>query len=174
MALKEESFLKREHVNLRGFNDKAGEIRGIRNGVSEAAEIKLAPKRKTGRPSKRTPRMAKRIGAAIRRGLALTHACQVSGLAFSSFCSWRNDSAQFRKMVEDSIAERCEALLGIMEEAAKKDWRAAQALLQMSAGAEHYNPKNRVEHQHLHFNAEKVLIYLPQKQKAHVEQIEGG
>jgi hypothetical protein len=124
------------------------------------------PKRsRAGRKTVRTAAVRKRFLRAIRDGLSIKHACEVSGVSQPTLYEWRKADPTFHAAIERAIADRCQTLLKIMRTAAKRDWRAAAALLAISTGAAEYASKNR-DNPRVSISAEKVIVYLPQKDPA--------
>ncbi len=97
----------------------------------------------SGRPSKRTPEVAERILGAVAKGVPVTHACRLGGIAPSTFHEWRNSDPAFRERIEEAVAVAIEKRLAIIEEMAATDWRCCAWYL------EHVHPqafaRNRLE-----------------------------
>lgn len=93
----------------------------------------------------RTPERAKILADAIGRGVPINHACAIANISRSSFLAWRNADPALQAAIELATAKGVESRMKILEDAAKKDWRAALAWLQLlpefakHRGPEHLN-----------------------------------
>jgi len=128
-----------------------------------------------GRPTKRTPDVADRIILAVRQGVPFTHAARLAGIAYSSFCDWRNTDPQFRERLDAAISAGVEKRLRMIQDAADNgDWRAAEAWLRLVLPAEY--GRNRIELT----GADgapltgAVALYLPQKQDGNGGRLPGA
>jgi hypothetical protein len=63
--------------------------------MTETAPQLPDTRNKSGRPSCRTPEIAKVICNAIELGVPYRHACSVAGVSYQFFCDWRRDDERF-------------------------------------------------------------------------------
>jgi hypothetical protein len=87
-------------------------------------------KSKGGRPTVRTAEKAKQVAEALARGLPIAQTCAIVGISYPSLCKWRKADPEFEQEIQQALARGVDARLTIIEEAAKKDWRAAAWLLE--------------------------------------------
>ena len=103
--------------------------------------------KRTGRPTKRTPKLELSLLKSIEDGLPLSHAAAVAGIAYETFCEWRRQFPEFDHSIQKAIARGVSTRLRIIRKAAESgDIKAAQWWL------EHVMPahfaRNRIEISH--------------------------
>lgn len=104
----------------------------------------LEPAREPGRPATITPERVQRLASVVRAGNYLTVACRVTGLAYSTYQSWRAKGEEERRdgvtaaespyvalveEVEEALAAAEEVAVDAWTSAFKGDWRAAETFL---------------------------------------------
>lgn len=70
------------------------------------------------------------ICEAIRRGMTFDRAAQLNGISRSTLSKWRNDDAEFSRLVDEACAVSEVLLLEAIQEKTSEDWRAAAWILQ--------------------------------------------
>jgi hypothetical protein len=70
-----------------------------------------------GRPTVRTPEVARILCDAIALGVPFRHACNVAKISFQTFCDWRRDDLDFKEQVEGALAEGVQRRLRVIEKA---------------------------------------------------------
>jgi hypothetical protein len=87
------------------------------------------PRKKTGRPSKRTPEVKQMILEALRGGNYLETAAAYAGVHRSTLNRWMNEDdpefQDFRDAVEKARADAIVRNVGVVLAAAPKNWQAA-------------------------------------------------
>lgn len=86
--------------------------------------------RKRGARSKKTPQVMAGICEAIRRGMPFERAAQLNGISRSTLLKWRNEDAEFSRLVDEACAVSEVLLLEAIQEKTSEDWRAAAWILQ--------------------------------------------
>jgi len=129
----------------------------------------VEPTRKRGRPIRFTPENQKRFLDAAKRGLPLSHCCRVIGVAYQSFCAYRNKHADFRTELERAISIGVDSRLKVIVRAARlNDWRAAAWLLERTHPQD-FGAKAREQNQQI---AVGVKVVLPRKDSEAVIETE--
>jgi hypothetical protein len=81
---------------------------------------------RTGRRTKRTPFVTRKICRAIAAGLPFKLAAAAAGITGGTFDKWRNDFPEFNEAVETAIAAGIKSRLNRIQKAADEgDWKAA-------------------------------------------------
>jgi hypothetical protein len=92
-----------------------------------------------GRPSSFTEAKAKRIVAAIRRGLPFKLAAAAGGVSYNTFVRWRNEGSnpnaprylrEFCHQVRTAEAKAAQRFLSLIEAASERNWQAAAWMLE--------------------------------------------
>jgi len=113
-----------------------------------------APKRKRGRQSKLTPGIIEAICKGVSLGMPMSHAAQACGIRTNTFNSWMQradeDGTLYQELalaISRARAEGERRLLEIIEQAAPKDYRAAQWILEHAYS--HTYGRTEVEQRHI-------------------------
>lgn len=94
-------------------------------------------KSQNGRPPLFTIERAEKVIEAVRRGLTLKLAAAYAGISYDTLNRWRKkgceepetEFSKFCEALEQALAEAALHLVDCINEAAKKDWKAATWLL---------------------------------------------
>lgn len=94
--------------------------------------------KKSGRPSKLTDEVRKRLLDAITLGMPYKQACTYAGIHYSTFRRWmdlgesasRGEFCEFCDQVREAEGKAAMALLGDVRKAGGKDWRASAWILE--------------------------------------------
>jgi hypothetical protein len=88
-------------------------------------------KRGVGRPTKRTPAVAKRILDAIAEGFPLEAAVRSAGVGYVFFATWRIEDSDFDRRVHEAEWINIRRTIKLIRDAAKNgDWKAAAWLME--------------------------------------------
>ena len=82
-----------------------------------------------GMVSKYTPERVETILKALRKGVSRETAAKMAGINPCTFHRWCKERPEFKAEVDKTDAAREQYLVGLIEEYALKDWRAASFLL---------------------------------------------
>jgi hypothetical protein len=124
----------------------------------------MKSKPKIGRPTKRTSDIADRICFAVSKGVPFGHAARLAGIAYSSFCDWRNSDPGFRGRLDAAISAGVEKRLKMIQDAADAgDWRAAEAWLRLVLPAEYGRQRLELTGAEGSPLSAGVQLYLPAK-----------
>lgn len=84
------------------------------------------PPQRTGRPTKRTPFVTRKICRGIAEGLPFKLAAATAGIAGETFAAWRRDFPEFNEAVERAIAAGIKSRLNQIKKAGDEgDWKAS-------------------------------------------------
>ena len=106
-----------DHVVTRPDEQSAG---------SAAERAASAVKNTGGRPTSRTPEVAKILCDAIGLGVPFRHACAVAGICYQTFCDWRKSDEKFKELIEGALAGGVRRRLQIIERAMESKDEAIQ------------------------------------------------
>jgi hypothetical protein len=132
----------------------------MQNGGSGSAAARCPPRRKrTGRRSLYIPELVKRICKLLEKGNTIVAAMEHCGLSESVYYDWCERHEQFQQATSRARGKARVALVKIINDAAKTDWRAAAWKLS------HIWPNEYSETSRLAIDARHVgVILLPQKE----------
>lgn len=112
---------------------QGGEASPAEAPPAEAVECEvIAPPRRRGRPSKRTPEIEAAIYECLRLGMTCAQTCDSCGVSQSQFRNWRRNFRDFQDLVRRAEAEAVKLNLAVIQAAAAsgKSWQAAAWFLE--------------------------------------------
>jgi transposase-like protein len=75
------------------------------------------------------PKMFAAVAELVEKGLSPTRAAKVLKLSPDTVSRWRREYPEFAAMIDEAESKFIERMTGCISEAAKTDWRAAEAIL---------------------------------------------
>ncbi len=102
------------------------------------------PRRKMGRPTKRTPEVEAKIVEAVRGGNYVETAARYAGIAPPTFYEWQAKFPDFAELVKNARAEAEARNVTIIQQAARTQWQAGAWWLERSF-PDRFGRKDRLE-----------------------------
>lgn len=95
--------------------------------------------------SKQTPEIRAAIIEAVRNGAYAKHAAQAAGISETSLYEWQASDADFAGALAGAKADRANAGITLIREAAQRDWKAEAWLLERTMASD-FRESKEVEH----------------------------
>lgn len=96
-----------------------------------AAKKRKPPKRGKGRPTLYGAELARKLCEAIETGSTVLEACRRVGIGYGTYFEWKAKNPEFAKALLNADERSLVVLEGTWKRAARKDWKASQALLRV-------------------------------------------
>src|SRR6266567_1422572 len=97
---------------------------------------------KAGRPTKYEPETIDRLLAGLADGLPIKSACIIAGVSVSTLADWREKYPELEERMAEAREVARRKMLQRIKRAAKDDWRAAAAWLQLTFPADYKRTSN--------------------------------
>ena len=119
-----------------GYNNRQREKKDEMN-IESNEPIVVDQNGKAGRPSKYEPETIDRLLAGLADGLPIKSACIIAGIGVSTLADWREKYPKLEERMTEAREVARQKMLQRIKRAAKDDWRAAVAWLQLTFPADY-------------------------------------
>ncbi len=98
--------------------------------IASEMDIKTVPVARNGKPLKATKELIESIRASVRQGLSIDKSCILHGVTSAALDKWKKANADIMEGFRQAELEGETELVKIIRDAAPKDWKAANWLLE--------------------------------------------